>query len=344
MHLAFAASPPRTYRLCEPDPTDNNAPRDLTPDFDGIWKTALQTWLPQCLALFWPATHEKINWRVPPVFLDKELQRIARTLKQGEKRLDVLAQLALKQGGKVLLLLHLEVQAGRIELNFPERMFHYRIRLYERYPQHALLSCAIYLDRDQGEEEGVFQRSGFGDDLTFRFPVINLARWRHRMAELEGLALDNPFAAVILAQLTSRATKPDRHRLASKLHLARQLKEWRYDEDTRLVVFQLMDGLLTLPEPLDEDFFDHLDAHEDTDMMQQLNSLQRVRLRREKAASEEKGRMEGKSGLLQSLLQHKFGPLPDWALAYLHNADADTLQTWALRALDADRLESIFNA
>ncbi|MFA7681074.1 MAG: hypothetical protein WCY07_13110, partial [Pigmentiphaga sp.] len=118
----------------------------------------------------------------------------------------------------------------------------------------------------------------------------------------------------------------------------------RYDEDTRLVVFQLMDGLLTLPEPLDEDFFDHLDAHEDTDMMQQLNSLQRVRLRREKAASEEKGRMEGKSGLLQSLLQHKFGPLPDWALAYLHNADADTLQTWALRALDADRLESIFNA
>src|SRR5690606_1460422 len=102
--------------------------------------------------------------------------------------------------------------------------------------------------------------------------VINLASWRHRMAELENLAPDNPFAAVILAQLTSRATEPDRHRLASKLHLARQLKKWRYDEDTRLVVFQLMDGLLTLPEPLDEDFFDHLDAHGDTDMMEACNA------------------------------------------------------------------------
>ncbi|MCK9506796.1 MAG: DUF4351 domain-containing protein [Pigmentiphaga sp.] len=342
MHLAFAASSPRTYRLCEPDPPSGSALPDLTPDFDGIWKIALQTWLPQCLALFWPATHEKINWRVPPVFLDKELQRIARTLKKGEKRLDVLAQLALKQGGKVLLLLHLEVQAGRIELSFPKRMFHYRIRLFERYPQHALLSCAIYLDRDQGDEQGVFQQGGFGDDLTFRFPVINLARWRHRMAELENLASDNPFAAVILAQLTSRATEPDRHRLASKLHLARQLKKWRYDEDTRLVVFQLMDGLLTLPDPLDEDFFDHLDAHEDTDMMEQLNSLQRVRLRREKAASKLEGKQEGSANVLLSLLQRKFGTLPDWANTRVHSADAEVLQTWALRVLDADRLETVF--
>jgi len=200
------------------------------------------------------------------------------------------------------------------------------------------MSCAIYLDRNQSEDQGVFRQGGFGDDLIFRFPVINLASWRHRMAELENLAPDNPFAAIILAQLTSRATEPDRHRLASKLHLARQLKKWRYDEDTRLVVFQLMDGLLTLPEPLDEDFFDHLDAHGDTDMMEQLNSLQRVKLRREKAAS----KLEGFSGLLQSQLQHKFGPLPDWALSYLHHADADTLQTWALRALDTDSLKAVF--
>ncbi|MCK9508926.1 MAG: hypothetical protein M0Q54_10860, partial [Pigmentiphaga sp.] len=190
------------YLLREPDAESKPDQPDLTPNFDGIWKAALQTWLPQCLTLFWPATHQRIDWTVAPVFLDKELRRIERFLKKGEKRVDLLAQVALKSGQKALLLLHLEVQAGHIGPHFPERMFHYRIRLYERHPNHALLSCAILLDGTQEQDHGVFHSGGFGDDLTFRFPMVNLAGWRSRMAELEALALGNPFAVVVLAQLT----------------------------------------------------------------------------------------------------------------------------------------------
>src|SRR5690606_10413666 len=168
------------------------------------------------LAVFWSACHRPIDWRVAVDFLDKELRQIERFLKQGEKRVDLLAQVALKSGQKVLLLLHLEVQAGHIGPHFPERMFRYRIRLYERHPKHALLSCAILLDSAQEQDHDVFHSGGFGDELTFRFPVVNLAAWRSRMAELETLALGNPFAVVVLAQLMYRTTAADGARLASK--------------------------------------------------------------------------------------------------------------------------------
>src|SRR5690606_32203871 len=159
----------------------------------------------------------------------------------------------------------------------------------------------------------------------------NLAAWRSRMAELETLALGNPFAVVVLAQLMYRTTAADGARLASKLRLARQLKHWNYDETTRIVLLQILDGLLTLPEALEEQFVDAVEEREDPKMMEQLNSFQRVRLRREKAASEEEGlkrgrvegRLEGSARILQAQLHHKFGPLPEWAETRIRSADPD---------------------
>ena len=108
------------------------APAFPTPDFDGIWKFALQTWLPECMAWFWPDIHAKIDWTAAPIFLDKELRRLHRIIKKGSQQADLLVQLKLKGGGKALLLLHVEVQAGRITVVFTRRMFRYRIHLYER--------------------------------------------------------------------------------------------------------------------------------------------------------------------------------------------------------------------
>ncbi|MFA7680511.1 MAG: hypothetical protein WCY07_10255, partial [Pigmentiphaga sp.] len=109
---------------------------------------------------------------------------------------------------------------------------------------------------------------------------------------------------------------------------------------------QLLDGLLTLPEALEEQFVDAVEEREDPEMMEQLNSFQRVRLRRETAAiearAEEKGRVEGSAGILQAQLLHKFGPLPAWAEARIRSADTEVLQAWALKALDANHLDAVF--
>ncbi|MCK9513261.1 MAG: hypothetical protein M0R28_18820 [Pigmentiphaga sp.] len=343
-------SPSASCVLREPAPNDLALEAVSTPDLDGVWKQALQTWLPDCLALFWPKIHQRIDWRVAPIFLDQELRRLDRILKRGEKRVDVLVQVRLKSGGEALLLIHLEVQAGRIGVAFRTRMFRYRIRLYERYPKHTILSCAILLDRENGSTTETFQSGGLGDELTFRFPVVNLTRWRRRLPTLEKLAPVNPFAVIVMAYLRYRATRPDITRLAGKLQLARSLAQWGYDDEARGALFFLIDSLLVLPEPLDELFTDTLEEAEDPIMMQQLTSVQRVLLRRQKAALVEAGRQEGRQEgkfegaalVLQSQLQQKFGSLPDWALTRLAQADTEALQQWALNVLQAERLEAVF--
>jgi len=321
----------------------------FVPHFDGLWKEALQLWLPECLALFWPHIHQQIDWTTPPVFLDKELKRLDRILKHGAQHVDLLAQLRLNTGDDALLLLHLEVQAGHIHSGFVVRIFRYRIHLLEKYRDQAILSCAILLDREQGPDTATFRHGGFGDHLIFSFPVVNLAQWRHRMAKLKALAPTNPFVVVVLAQLEYRATAPDATRLVSKLRLARSLKQWNYDEATRKMLLRILDGLLLLPEPLEDQFIETLEQ-EDAVMMQLLTSADRVLLRREKAAGLEEGRQEGRregklegaSTLLETQLQRKFGSIPDWAAIRIAQADVESLRQWALNVLDAERIELVF--
>jgi hypothetical protein len=43
-------------------------------------------------------------------------------------------------------------------------------------------------------------------------------------------------------------------------------------------------------------------------------------------------------------LTRRFGPLPDWAEARLNAASPAQLEGWALRVLDADTLEAVFES
>ena len=255
--------------LQEPASGDSGASDHIpSPDFDGVWKEALRQWLPQCLELFWPHVHAQVNWRAPPVFLDKELKQLGRVVKQGARHVDVLAQLRLRNGETALLLVHLEVQGGAIGPSFPERMLRYHVRILERHTDQPLLSCAILLDREHGPDTERYVESAFGCEHSFTFPVVNLAAWRSRVAELHALASYNPMAVVVLAQLETRATQPDDTRLASKFALARALVKWDYPADVRRQLFLLLDSLLVLPEPLDDDFLANIETEEPDMMMQ----------------------------------------------------------------------------
>ena len=264
------------------------------------------------------------------MFLDKELKQLGRVVKQGAHHVDVLAQLTLLNGRKALLLVHMEVQGGAIGPSFPERMLRYHVRIRESHRDQPLMSCAILLDREHGPDTERYAESAFGCEHTFTFPVVNLAAWRSRMAELKKLAAHNPMAVVVLAQLETRATRPDDTRLAGKFALARALVQWNYPAELRRQLFLLLDSLLVLPEPLDEHFFDIFDTEEPDMVMQRLNSLERVMLRREKAAGIQEGllegrmegRVEGEAQMLQRQLTRRFGPLSQETIDRLKTATA----------------------
>ena len=73
-----------------------------------------------------------------------------------------------------------------------------------------------------------------------------------------------------------------------------------------------------------------------------------MRLRRERQAAEEigiqKGTHTGIAGVLYSMLQQKFGDLPDWVNQRLQQADTVVLQQWALRFVNAESLKDVFDA
>ncbi len=59
------------------------------------------------------------------------------------------------------------------------------------------------------------------------------------------------------------------------------------------------------------------------------------------------GRQEGvqlgQAQLLQKQLEMRFGPLPDWVLAYLRDASTEELGRWSLRIFDQPSLQDIFH-
>ncbi|MBF0126815.1 MAG: Rpn family recombination-promoting nuclease/putative transposase [Magnetococcales bacterium] len=57
---------------------------------------------------------------------------------------------------------------------------------------------------------------------------------------------------------------------------------------------------------------------------------------------EQIGEQKGKTEMLISLLQHRFGSIPDWAKPKISKADPTSLKAWTLRVLDAPTLESVF--
>jgi hypothetical protein len=79
--------------------TDPSTPAEAPKsDYDSPWKEALERFFPEFLALLFPAIHARIDWRVPPEFLDKELQQIGAGSPRGRRYADKLVRVQARDG------------------------------------------------------------------------------------------------------------------------------------------------------------------------------------------------------------------------------------------------------
>jgi hypothetical protein len=58
--------------------------------------------------------------------------------------------------------------------------------------------------------------------------------------------------------------------------------------------------------------------------------------------AEERGEKKGEASMLSTMLEARFGPLPEWAKTKIAEADSDMLISWGLRLLDVESLEEVF--
>ena len=277
-------------------------------DYDGAWKEAIEAYLPDCLALLFPAIHADIDWSQPIEFLDTELQRVAPQAELGQRIVDKLIKVWRRHGGEVWVLLHIEVQNQQIG-NFEERMFRYYARLRLHFHQ-TVASVVILGDDSSTWRPREYETDLWGCDVRFRFPIVKLLDLQARWRALE--ASDNPFAGVVMAHVRALETHGDAtRRRRAKVELIRWLYSRSYSAEQVRQLFRFIDWLLLLPREVEQLFRSELHAIEEEQHMPYITSVERLAMEEGIERGIERGIEQGKRpGLLMGLelaLEVKFG-------------------------------------
>lgn len=163
-----------------------------TIDHDGLYKELLRTFFREFIELFFPEVAEQIDFSHVE-FLSEEV--VVDIVGGTKKRLDILVKTRLK-GEELFILVHTEPQAY-YERAFPERMFIYAARLYEKYRLGILPIALLSHDREVEEPESFGWSLPFLDVLQFRYYRVQLKAYNWR----EFIQSDNPVAAALLSSM-----------------------------------------------------------------------------------------------------------------------------------------------
>jgi hypothetical protein len=103
--------------------------------------------------------------------------------------------------------------------------------------------------------------------------------------------------------------------------------------------------MIQLPSSLNEDFLNTIYAIEEDKNMPYINTAERVGLEKGELIGIKKGEQIGilrnQRETALTLLELKFGALPDWATEMIRQADATKLDAWTRGVLTAESLEAL---
>lgn len=295
---------------------------------DTPWKDILGLYFEEFVAYCWPNRYVLIDWSKGYKSLDKELSKIARNAPVGNRLVDKLIEVYLKDGEAAYVIVHLEVQ-GASDAHFEERMFTYFYRLRDLHHK-PIASLAILIDRDEKWRPGVFRQEFWGAYVEMGFPIIKLIDYREKLAELE--QSENPFAQVILAQLTALEKQLPEAKLMSKINLIKRLyrRAWKKEDIVNLFIF--IDWVLALPAPLEQQCQAAIQTFEEELQVNYITSFERI------------GIQKGEGSLLICLLEDKFKTIPEQYRKQIEQANSDDLMKWGKRILHKEKLEEVFEA
>lgn len=268
--------------------TDVPAPRNT--NHDSPWKEALESRFPEFMALLFPHIDPEINWPRGYQFLDKELQQITPDANNRRRYADKLAKVYTLDGDETWVLIHVEVQ-GEPERAFSQRMYTYHYRLLDRYDVDVV-SLAVLADRRQSFRPNRYQRSRWGCELDFCFPMAKLLDWDARWSELE--ASDNVFALVVMAQIKAKTCRSGQERHRWKLHLIRLMYDRGYDRAQVLELFRVIDWMIQLPAALEQLFWDQVKDIEEAKKMPYVTTGERIGIEKGLKQGRMEGRVEGR--------------------------------------------------
>jgi hypothetical protein len=207
---------------------------------------------------------------------------------RGRLYVDKLVQVWRKDGRDAWVLIHVEVQPQR-DPKLAKRLYGYNTRIAHRY-NRTVVTFAVLADDDSNWRPDHYEDELWGWSVRMTWPPVKLLEYVNRAAELE--QGQNPFARVVLAYLKALETRQDAAgRRAWKFRLVRGLYERGFSKEDVRQLYRMIDWLMELPPPLQEEFEQELDQYQGEQRMPFTTGFERRAMRR----------------LIEDLLRTKFG-------------------------------------
>lgn len=264
--------------------------------FDSPWKDIVETYLHEFFAFFFPDAYTAIDWERGFDFLDQELRQVVRDAELGQRFVDKLVKVYLKDGEETWILIHLEIQS-QYESQFAERIYVYNYRIFDKY-RRRVASFIVLGDENTNWRPSEFGYEIFGCQVNFSFPVVKLLDLGQ---DWEALVNNrNPFATVVMAHLKAHQTRNNRQeRLEWKLSLTRRLYQQGYQRQDVINLFRFIDWLMSLPKNLEQEFWREIRQLEEETRMPYITSVERLGI--------EQGMQREGANLVLRLLNRRFG-------------------------------------
>ncbi|MDY7007490.1 MAG: transposase [Cyanobacteriota bacterium] len=302
-------------------------------EYDSPWKEALDAYLPEFMAFFFPDAHQEIDWEKGYETLDKEFQQIVQDASLGKRLADKLVKVWLKNSQETVILIHTEIQ-GQYESNFAERMYVYHYRIYDKYrlKNTEVVSLAVLGDEKKKWRPRKYSYGRWGCQLKLKFPMVKLLDYEKNWELLT--ENNNPFAVVIMAYLKSKETRKNPLiRLESKLTLVRLLYERGYSREMVIQLFRLIDWMMILPEELKRQFQTEIYNYEEEQKMPYITSIEEIGLA--------KGELKSTRESIITVLETRFENVPTNIVDAVNQIDdIQSLKQLTKTAVLIDSLES----
>ncbi|WP_373991351.1 hypothetical protein [Duganella sp. BuS-21] len=240
--------------------------------YDLPWKAALTHAFHPFMDFYFPDFSTHIDWTQRPRFRDKELAGIVISTTPDVMVADKLVEVSMRDGAEERILVHIEIQAQR-DAALARRVHDYNYHIGKTYGQ-PVASLVLLADAEPNWRPSRFYQQMRGTARRFSFATAKLLDY----ADTDALeASHHPFAWVTLVHLCTQQAHHDPDALcAAKLHLTRLLFKHRWKRRRIIVLFNVINWMMALPEPHQRRYWQAVLRMEKEHEMKLLNPLEQM--------------------------------------------------------------------
>ena len=285
---------------------------ETTANYDEPWKAAISEYLPSFLNFFYPEIHNSINWKKPPISLEKELEQITASATTEKRYADKLFQAWLLDDQEIWILIHIEIQS-QYDREFSQRMFIYNYRAFDLYNK-PVISLAILGDENPSWRPSYYEYGLEKSRMRLDFSIVKLLDYE--WSELS--ANNNVFAMIVMAHLKTKSTTSNlTEREEWKWLLVRSLYEKGLNKFDIINLFKFIDKMMTLPPELQQNLESKINQYEEEQKMEFLSTMEERAIER----GQQIGAKENCRQNILNLLQMRFNSVPETLVESLNNIE-----------------------